>query len=77
MEGLPLGLFYTFTGTQLVISGFPTEDISSPQSFTYTVETISQDCESSVTGEITVIPDDEILLTSAVGSDNQIVCENI
>ena len=31
----------------------------------------------SVTGEITVIPDDEILLTSAVGSDNQIVCENI
>ena len=77
VEGLPLGVFYTFNGNQLFISGFPTDDISSQQIFTYTIETIGQDCDNSVTGEITVNPDDEIILTSAVGSDNQIVCENI
>ena len=77
VEGLPLGIFYTFNGTQLIISGFPTDDISSQQNFTYTIETIGQDCDNSVTGEITVNPDDEIVLTSAVGSDNQIVCENL
>ncbi|MDB4590960.1 PKD domain-containing protein, partial [Flavobacteriaceae bacterium] len=77
VEGLPLGIFYTFNGSQLIISGFPTDDISSQENFTYTIETIGQDCDNSVTGEITVNPDDEILITSAVGSDNQIVCENL
>ena len=77
VEGLPLGIFYTFNGSQLIISGFPTDDISSQENFTYTIETIGQDCDNSVTGEITVNPDDEIVITSAVGSDNQIVCENL
>ena len=76
VDGLPLGIFYTFSGNQLIISGFPTDDISSQQNFTYTIETIGQDCDNSVTGEITVNPDDEIILITAVGSDKQIVCED-
>ena len=76
VEGLPLGIFYNFNGSQLIISGFPTDDISSQQNFTYTIETIGQDCDNSVTGEITVNTDDEIILITAVDSDKQIVCEN-
>ena len=76
VTGLPPGIFYTYIGNQLIISGFSTVDISMAQTYFYSITTIGQQCENTILGEITIIPDDEISLISGIGTQNQVVCEN-
>ncbi|MFT5102638.1 MAG: hypothetical protein ACI86C_000280, partial [Candidatus Latescibacterota bacterium] len=70
------GIFYSYSGSQLIISGLPTVDVSVPQTYTYTITTIGQECDNTIVGDITIIPDDEISLVSGIGTQSQEVCEN-
>ncbi len=70
---LPAGVIGSFTGGVFTISGTPT----ATGTFNYTVTT-SGGClpNAQLTGVITVTSSPTILLTSALGTDNQSVCIN-
>ena len=76
VTGLPAGVFYTYSGNILTISGIPTDNVGSTQSYSYVISTIGQECDNTITGSITVNPDDEINLISGIGTENQSVCMN-
>ena len=71
------GLTATNSGTnEFIISGAPSVTLTTTTIFNYEIITSSSNCapEITLTGSIEVIPDDLIVLTSAVGTDNQNVC---
>ena len=76
VSGLPQGVFFEVINDQVIIQGFTTIDITSTQVFNYTVQTNNQNCDNLVSGSITINPDDNASLTSALGTDQQIVCQD-
>ena len=74
VDGLPAGLTAIYSGDTLTINGIPTTAIGSP--YNYTVNTTGTCVEQTATGSIAVTPIGLPILTSAVGTDNQSVCEN-
>jgi hypothetical protein len=70
-SGLPAGVTGTFSGGNITISGAPTV----AGTFNYTV-TLTGGCGgvTTATGTIIVRPNNTITLTSAPGTNNQIVC---
>ena len=72
--GLPAGVTNSFSGSVLTISGTPTI----AGAYTYTVMTTGGTCsQDTVTGVINVTTASSVTLTSAPGTENQTVCENI
>jgi hypothetical protein len=72
ITGLPAGVSGNWLANVVTISGSPNTNVSSP--FTYTI-TLNGGCGTVVkTGTITVTPNNTIALTSAVNTDNQTVC---
>jgi len=70
--GLPTGVTGNWAGNGITITGTP----SVSGIFNYTV-TLTGGCGNvTITGTMTVTPDNTIALTSAVGTDNQAVCIN-
>ncbi len=67
----------TIVGNVLTISGTPTDDITTQTVYNYTVTTIGTCADTSLSGTITVDPEGGLDLTSAAGTDAQILCENI
>ena len=53
----------------------PQIDITTTTVFSYTVSTTGSCINTSLSGTITLNPDDELNITSAVGTDAQILCE--
>ena len=75
VSGLPLGVTAAIVGNVLTISGTPTDDITTQTVYNYTVTTIGTCADTSLSGTITVDPDDDLDLISAVGTDAQVLCE--
>ena len=75
VSGLPQGVSHEFLSGVLTISGTSTINITSPKVYTYTVTTLGATCNNEVQGIIRINPNDEVLLTSAIGSDTQTLCE--
>ena len=70
--GLPAGVSGSVSGTTVTISGSPTV----VGTFNYTVTTTGGVCApASINGTITVSPGPTIALSSAVGTDNQTICQ--
>ncbi|MDC3229259.1 hypothetical protein OAT87_01490, partial [Flavobacteriaceae bacterium] len=64
------------TSNNITILGTPTGPISTQTTFNYTVTTVGGNCfPASLLGTITVNPNDALALTSAVGSENQVLCD--
>ena len=63
-------------GNVLTISGTPTDNITTQTTYNYTVTTIGTCADTSLSGTITVDPEGGLDLTSAAGTDAQILCEN-
>ena len=57
------------------ISGTPTDDITTQTVYNYEITTTGSPCSGTATGTITIDPDDVIALTSAVGTESQVLCE--
>ena len=76
--GLPPGLSPNYSGNILTISGIPTSSVTSSTIYTYTVSTTGSNCqpETSITGTIELHSLQEITLSSAVGTDNQTICNS-
>ncbi|WP_297512419.1 hypothetical protein, partial [Flavobacterium sp.] len=75
VTGLPTGVTFNLFGNTLTISGTPTTTIGSP--FIYTITTTGGNCGTpSLTGTITVNPTTTLVLSSAIGTDNQTLCVN-
>ena len=75
VTGLPAGVTAVVAGTTLTISGTPTTTTGSP--FTYNITTTGNTCTVATdSGSITVNPIHSIALTSAVGTENQVLCVN-
>jgi gliding motility-associated-like protein len=72
VSGLPTGVSGSFVGGVITLSGVPTV----AGVFVYTVNTTGTCVQTSAAGTITVNPDAIISLSSAVGSDNQSICQN-
>jgi hypothetical protein len=70
--GLPAGVTGNFAAGVFTISGTPTAS----GIFNYTVTTTGTCVQATATGTITVNPDATIVLTSAIGTDNQSLCIN-
>ncbi len=80
-NGLPPGVRYDYSvANGLVISGTPSEDVTTTREYVYTVETTNNanGClpEVSITGTITVEPRSRLTLTSAVTTTNQSICNS-
>ncbi|MBK7732712.1 MAG: hypothetical protein IPI37_08145 [Bacteroidales bacterium] len=74
ITGLPAGVTGSWAGNVVTISGTPTSAIGSP--FNYII-TLTGGCGNiTANGLITVTPDNTIILTSAVGTDQQTICAN-
>ena len=72
VTGLPAGVTSSFAGNVVRITGTPT----ALGTFNYTV-TLTGGCQTvTATGKIVVIASGTINLTTAIGTDNQSVCEN-
>jgi len=70
--GLPAGVSGSVAGTTVTISGSP----SVVGTFNYTLTTTGGVCTpANIGGTITVSPAPTIVLSSAVGTDNQTICE--
>ncbi len=69
---LPAGITGTYAAGVFTIKGKPTV----PGNYTYTVTTTGPCTPASANGSITVNPDGVLTLSSAVGTDNQTVCES-
>ena len=78
VSGLPPGVTYIASSTQVVISGTPQLNTTTNTVYSYTVSTTNNisGCfpEAAKTGTITIAPNHQIALTSALGSDNQSLC---
>ncbi len=61
----------------LTISGTPTDDITTQTVYNYDITTTGSPCSGTVTGTITVDPDDDLDLTSAVGTDRKYFVKRI
>ena len=73
ITGLPAGVAGSWAANVVTISGTPTAS----GTFTYTV-TLTGGCSTvTATGSITVTPNNTVILTSAVGTNNQAVCINL
>ena len=76
VSGLPAGVNAVVTSNNITISGTPTGPISTPTTFNYTVTTQGGNCTpASLLGTITVNPNDALALSSAVGTENQVLCD--
>ena len=75
VTGLPAGISFSVVSGIATISGTPTVDITATTVFNYTVSTTGSCINTSLSGTITLNPDDELNITSAVGTDAQILCE--
>jgi hypothetical protein len=77
VTGLPAGVIGSLSGSVFTISGVPTDDISSPQLYTYTIDTTgSVGCdEGQLTGTITINPDGDIAHDPNSGALDQTLCE--
>ena len=75
VSGLPPGVSFTASSTQVVISGAPQLNTSTTTVYSYTVTTTNNNSgclpEASRTGTITITPKHSIELTSVLGSDHQ------
>ena len=69
VNGQPSGI--NFNPTTLTIEGTFNGNVSSPTIYEYEIVTNGNCLIKSLTGSITINPDDEINLVSAFGSDNQ------
>ena len=77
LQALPAGVTFVITGNELTISGTPTDPIPTQTIFNYTVTTQGGNCSAaSLDGTITVNPEGGLVLTSPIGSDAQVLCEN-
>ena len=80
VDGLPAGVSYVASSTGVIISGTPTVNVTQTTVYTYTVSTTNNiyGCspEASITGQITVEPLHIIELSSALGTDNQTICNS-
>ena len=78
--GLPPGLTYTANSSNVIISGSPQTNLTNRTVYTYTVSTANNvsGClpEVTKTGTITIMPNHSIQLTSALGTDNQVICNS-
>jgi hypothetical protein len=72
VTGLPAGVFGTFAGGVITISGTPTV----AGIFNYTITTTGPCVTPTANGRITVTGDGTLTLTSAPGTTNQTVCIN-
>ena len=72
LTGLPAGVSGVWAANTVTISGSPTVS----GTFVYTVDLTGGCGIASATGTINVTPDNTISLTSAVGTDNQVLCLN-
>lgn len=72
VTGLPTGVSEVVVGASVTISGTP----SVSGTFNYQVITTGTCVQDTAFGVITINPDATINLISAIGSDNQTVCEN-
>ena len=72
VTGLPAGITGSYSGGVFTISGTPTVS----GTFNYIVTTTGACAQVTATGSIVVTPDAAIVLTSAVGSDSQTLCNN-
>ena len=75
VTGLPAGVSLNVASGSVTISGTPTDDITTQTVYNYTITTTGSPCSGTATGTITVDPDDDLDLTSAVGTDSQVLCE--
>ncbi|MBK7732711.1 MAG: hypothetical protein IPI37_08140 [Bacteroidales bacterium] len=74
ITGLPAGVTGSWAGNVVTISGTPTSAIGSPF---YYIITLTGGCGNiTANGSITVTPDNTITLSSADGTDAQMVCIN-
>jgi gliding motility-associated-like protein len=74
ITGLPSGVTGTWNNNNITITGTPSTNSGSP--FTYSIS-LTGGCGSiTATGQISIITVNTINLTSAVGTDNQSICEN-
>ena len=80
VSGLPPGVSFTVSSTQVVISGAPQLNTSTTTVYSYTVTTTNNNSgclpEASRTGTITITPKHSIELTSVLGSDHQSICSS-
>ncbi len=74
ITGLPTGVTGGWAGNVVTISGTPSVTTGSP--FSYTITTTGGCGTATTTGTISVISNNTINRTSAVGTDNQTVCIN-
>ncbi|HEX8517050.1 MAG TPA: gliding motility-associated C-terminal domain-containing protein [Bacteroidia bacterium] len=72
VTGLPAGVSGSFSGTSFTISGTPT----ATGTFNYTVTTTGTCTQATATGTIVVNPNATISLSSAAGTNSQVVCAN-
>ena len=72
VTGLPTGVTGNYLAGIMTISGTPADT----GTFNYTVTTIGSCSQVVDSGSITITPNATITLTSAVNTDNQIVCTN-
>jgi hypothetical protein len=75
VTGLPAGVSLNVASGIATISGTPTDDIIIQTVYNYELTTTGSPCSGSVTGTITVDPDDDLDLISAAGTDAQVLCE--
>ncbi len=70
------GFIQTNTGTQIILSGTPTTNVTQTTYYDYQVETIGSNCipEIVLTGTIQINPNQTITLVSSATTDNQVVC---
>ena len=70
------GFVQTNTGTQIILSGTPTTNVTQTTYYNYKVETLGSNCipEIVLTGSIQINPNQTITLVSSPTSDNQVVC---
>ena len=61
----------------VTISGTPTDDITTQTVYNYEITTTGSPCSGTATGTITVDPDDDLDLTSAVGTDRKYFVKQI
>ncbi|MFV8226812.1 T9SS type A sorting domain-containing protein [Christiangramia aquimixticola] len=72
-SGLPAGVTGNWNNNVIIISGTPTAS----GVFSYTITTTGSCNVATATGTINVNPNNSISLTSAAGTSNQTVCENV
>ena len=75
VSGLPAGVNFSIVSSIITISGTPVDDITATTVYNYSVTTTGSCSNSSLLGSITVDPDDDLELISAVGSESQVLCE--